>query len=208
MLFYYFPLIFPIFHSVTWETGEYFQKTKVKILIITYNRSISVDFQLYLVAPIIFLVFYYSPRFGVFWNILMIALGVFICLAPRLIWDIPHFYEFPRLASIWDFRGALIQYYYRADPHFVSYAFGMFCGYLIRQKPDLYFGGRIGEMFVWLTTASLTFYSMYWLHEFADPHYAVTKTEILLYLTFSKLMYLCGWFWFFYACATGRGGII
>ena len=137
----------------------------------------------------------------------MISVGIFIAIAPKIIWGIPHYYEFPEVESVFSMGNTIITYYWRSDPHWVSYAFGMFCGYLTRQKPDLYFGGRIGELFLWLTSFSLTLYSLYWVNDMWYPYYVLKTNEIVLFLAFCKLMYLCGWFWMIYACTTGRGGM-
>ena len=165
------------------------------------------DFQLYSLAPIVFIVYYYFPTIGIIWNFVLILVGVIISLAPKVIWGVPYIFEYPPNDSIWTTVRSVILYYWRIDSHIVSYVLGMFCGYLVRQKPDLYLGGRIGELFLWITCTALTIISMFWINNFWDPYYPLTETEVLLFLALAKIMYLCGWFWMIYACATGRGGM-
>ena len=160
-----------------------------------------------MLAPILFLVLHRFPKIGVFWNLLLVLIGIVICIIPRMILDIPFIYESMEFKSIWTTINLVRLYYWRADPHLVSYALGFFGGYLIRKKPNLYFGGRIGELFLWVVSSSLTLYSILWSNQFWKPYYHLTKTEVILFLAFCKLMYLCGWFWMIYACATGRGGM-
>ncbi|CAG2168595.1 unnamed protein product [Oppiella nova] len=91
------------------------------------------------------------------------------------------------------------------DSHLVSYAIGMLTGYVIRYKPNLYFGGRVGETILWITCTTSSFAAIYWINHFYDIYYPLTTTETLLMMAFSKPLYLLGWVWLFYACSTGRG---
>jgi hypothetical protein len=83
---------------------------------------------------------------------------------------------------------------------------GMLLGYLIRHKPNLYFGGRIGELLLWTISWFLTFFAIYWNKDLYNPYNNLSQTELLSWIAFSKLCYLCGWFFLLYFCATGRGG--
>ena len=141
------------------------------------------------------------------WTLLFLILGIVIAILPRVVWNIPYMFEqFEINTSLFRLVDLMVVYFLRADAHIVSYVLGMFCGYLIRQKPNLYFGGRIGEFILWVSTTAVTFASMYWWNHFFDLSKPISYTEVLLFLAFSKFTYLCGWFWLFYACATGRGG--
>jgi hypothetical protein len=44
----------------------------------------------------VFLVFYLSPKLALIWNIFLIIFGIFIALAPKIIFGIPHYYEFSK----------------------------------------------------------------------------------------------------------------
>ncbi|CAG2102301.1 unnamed protein product [Medioppia subpectinata] len=167
---------------------------------------ISSDFQLYLLAPIVFLVLYRWPRIGLVWNIVVILIGICIPLAQRLLFGVKHYFEFS-FDTLWSTQNSIILYYWRSDSHIVSYAIGILCGYLIRAKPNLYLGGRVGETFLWISCTTITLLSMYWNNYFFDPYYPLSLTEMLLFMAFSKPLYLLGWVWMFYACATGRGAI-
>ena len=125
-------------------------------------RTMSLDFHMYLLAPIIFLVLYYRPKFGVFWNLFLVLVAIFIALAPRIIWNIPHVFEYTKIDSFWTIGGLMQVYFFRTDSRAMGYVLGMFCGYLIRKKPNLYCGGSIGELFLWITCSALTFWSMDW----------------------------------------------
>ncbi|CAG2180159.1 unnamed protein product, partial [Oppiella nova] len=138
-------------------------------------RYISSDYQLFMLAPLIFL----SSR----WVMMYLLHNKVLC------------YTIGGLTRIW-----LVM-----QSHLVSYAIGMLTGYVIRYKPNLYFGGRVGETILWITCTTSTFAAIYWINHFYDVYYPLTTTETLLMMAFSKPLYLLGWVWLFYACSTGRG---
>ncbi len=62
-------------------------------------RYVATDFQLYLMAPIVFLLLYRSPKIGIIFNILVIILGMFIALAPKILFGIAHIFEYSKHES-------------------------------------------------------------------------------------------------------------
>ena len=171
------------------------------------TRYTSVDFQLRIVAPLMFLVIYKFPRFAIPWNVLFILLGVFIAIFSRVFLDKPFLTELYNMESLLIGIDVFFTYHWRPEQHFLSYVLGIFCGYCIRHKPGLRFGGRTLQMFFWVTTSALTFGSMYWFNNLLLIDYDLTMTEVIVFLAIGKITFLSGWFWLFYACATGRGGI-
>jgi hypothetical protein len=81
---------------------------------------------------------------------------------------------------------------------------GMLLGYLIRHKPNLYFGGQIGEFFIWIITWSLTFWAIYWNKDLFNTSTVLSQTELFSWIAFSKLCYLSGWCWLLYCCCTEK----
>ena len=138
---------------------------------------------------------------------LFILLGVFVSVYPRVILDLPYFTEAFIADSLWKITKLFLIYHWRPDQHFLSYVLGIFCGYCIRHKAGLSFGGRFLRAFFWVTTSTLTFGSMYWFNNLLLIDYDLTMTEVIVFLAIGKITFLSGWFWLFYACATGRGGI-
>ncbi|XP_054166927.1 nose resistant to fluoxetine protein 6-like [Oppia nitens] len=170
---------------------------------------VSAEFQIFLIAPVAFLVQYHYPRIAVWWGLFMsLGLGGYFLIAPKYIWDMPHFLELPNYISLWDMSRSVIQHYWKADTHICTYMLGILCGYLIRKKPNLYLGGRIGETLLWLTTWTLTMGSLYWTNLLLHKYYTHSNEEIFLFISLSKYMYTIGWFWAFYACATDRADFI
>ena len=163
---------------------------------------------MYLIAPAVFLILYYCPKYDIIWTLIFIIIGIFINIAPKLFWNIPHYFDYMPINSIWNYVNSFNVYYWRTESHLISYFLGIFCGHLIRRKPDLYLGGRIGETILWIVCPVISFMTMYWIHKLYDYEYPMTSLEMLMFLAFSKISFLVAWLWLFYACATGRGGII
>ncbi|CAG2116817.1 unnamed protein product, partial [Medioppia subpectinata] len=140
------------------NNGRYFIDISLST---SWQRYISSDYQLYILAPIVFLVLFRWPRIGLLWNIVVILIGIFIGVAPRVLFDIKHYFEY-QFDTLWSTQNSVILYYWRPDSHVVSYAIGILCGYLIREKPNLYLGGRVGEVFLWISCTTSTMLSIYW----------------------------------------------
>ena len=174
---------------------------------IQLSRYSAADFQLRLVSPIVFLIIYKFPRIAIPWSMFFIMLGVFISVFPRVFLDIPYITESYISDSIWFGLNQFIMYHWRPDQHFLSYVLGILCGFFIRHKAGLQFGGRFLQAVFWVTTSALTFGSMYWFNNLFLIGYDLTKTEVIVFLAIGKITFLSGWFWLFYACATGKGGI-
>jgi hypothetical protein len=91
------------------------------------------------------------------------------------------------------------------EQHTGSYILGILLGYLIKYKPNLYLGGRIGESFIWIITIVITFWGIIWNKDFMKFDYNLTQTELLFWIGLDKYMWTAFWFWVIYMGATGRG---
>ena len=153
-----------------------------------------------------FYTLYKSPNLGLLLTAGIIGLGSFICIVPKVFFDIPHYYELAKWKSLETGYASVKHHFYGTQQHLHTYAFGILTGYLIRKHPNLYFGGRIGELFLWVFSWWLTFYSMWWTRDWTSLSYVVDETELYIWQMFGKLMFIAGWSWLLYACGTGRGG--
>ena len=149
---------------------------------------------------------FHFPRLAIAWNLLWLLIGAFISMSPRLIWNIPYIFEFYDRHSLWTVFKICVLYHMRTDQHIVSYVFGIFCAYLIKTRPKAYLGGRVGELVIWLLTWGTTLLSQYWFAHFWITDYHISYVESLTFLALGRILYLNGYFWLIYACATGRGG--
>jgi hypothetical protein len=136
----------------------------------------------------------------------MIPIGIFCSVAPKVIFDIPHYLEFEKFENVHDASRAFGHHYYEFHQHITSYVVGFLVGYSIRKKPNLYLGGRIGELFIWVVSWGLTFWSMWWHRDWLKTDYIIGDTNLFLWMLFGKLCFVSGWAWTIYACSTGRGG--
>ena len=163
--------------------------------------------QLYLIAPIVILVLYYCPKVGIVWNILVVVLGSLLALAPKMLYGIPHLFDMIDIPTFTESAKTVSHNYFGIEQHFQLYMLGILVGYLIKRHPKAYLGGRIGELFIWLATWSLTTYAIFWHRNYYNyAEYRVTEIEVINWIAFSKVCYAAGWCWAFYACVTGRAG--
>jgi len=83
-------------------------------------------------------------------------MGSFFALSPKILFGIPHFWEYDKFRLLSECMQTARHHFYGIEQHAGSYVLGMFLGYLVRYKPNLYFGGRIGESIIWIMTTIIT----------------------------------------------------
>lgn len=83
--------------------------------------------------------------------------------------------------------------------------------------PNLYLGGRVGEIILWFIFPGLTIFGFHWTQSLMKVDINIenfsindvsTELEVYLNLTLGKLFYCLGFLWIFYMCSTGRAGIL
>ena len=136
-------------------------------------------------------------------------LGSVIALAPKLLLGIPHFFETLGTTNLDIMAKIVTHQYWGIEAHVQLYVVGILLGYLIKRHSNLFLGGIYGEVAIWLSTWALTFYAIFWHRNYLNlAEYTVSQTEIINWIAFSKVCYAAGWFWTFYACCTGRAGML
>jgi hypothetical protein len=168
---------------------------------------LSADFQIRLISPIILLVMYKYPKAAIQWALTWTALGFIAPVIIRVVTDMPYPLETFKKEYLWQMSDSFLFYYNRTDVRFFPYMAGVLCSYFINRKPNTYLGGRVVEALIWFLTWFATFASMIWGNQIWQWDYSVGYVESLIFMSFSKLMHISGWFWLTYACATGRGGL-
>jgi len=168
-------------------------------------RFTSAEFQVFAFAPIVFLIFYNKPKIGLILTPLLLLMGSFVALAPKIIFGIPHFFEYKQFRIPSELMQSLRHHFLGVEQHTGSYILGILLGYLIKYKPNLYLGGRIGESFIWIITIVITFWGIIWNKDFMKFDYNLTQTELLFWIGLDKYMWTAFWFWIIYMGATGRG---
>ena len=128
----------------------------------------------------------------------------------RIVMNWPHVYEFFRHENLQELLIGMSAHYWWPINYLQTYIVGIMIAYLVRHKPNIYLGGRIGELFIWITTAFISFGLMYWQRNFVVANYpfeALNGYELHIYLLVHKLIYLPWFAWLIFACCTGRGGL-
>lgn len=170
-------------------------------------RYASADFQLYVLAPIAFLWLYKRPKWGLIWNLILLFIGMSIIPFTIYVIDVPHLWPAFKSETIEHIQLSWQKHYWSAQPYIQTYIIGILTAYAVRRHPNVYLGGRVGELFLWLASIGSTFGVMWWQKDFIDFDYkyeGLFGYEAHVYYLFHKLLYLSGFVWLFYACATGR----
>ena len=152
-----------------------------------------------------FLVILNYPRMAMTWTLIWICLGAFISTIPRIFFDIPYFMEIFDSDSLYKTFNLVTIYYFRSDQHIVSYVMGILCALVINKYRSIKLNGYLVFM-LWVVTSLSSLLSQYWFSHFWLQDYDISYTEAILFLAFGKILFLIGYFWLFFACATNRGG--
>lgn len=179
------------------------------------------DMQFYIVAPAILYAFYRYDRrymntkyryYGVF---LLTFGGCLISVSIRMI-----------LISVENLPGAVVGLLKENSPYngkdrldylfskpwarINPYLIGLLLGYVLSRKMKITFHKMILYTFGWIIAFGLGYAVVYGLYEsaFKDPSKFLSKTENLLYGSFSAFCWSLAAAWVIYACETGHGGLI
>ncbi|XP_054166939.1 nose resistant to fluoxetine protein 6-like [Oppia nitens] len=179
----------------------------IQCLGITWYSSL--DFQLYALAPIAFLVLYKYPRFGLIWLFILLIFGILLPIFNHQILEMPHVYQVITWPDTVQAIDGFARHYWQPFNYIQTYIIGMITAYAVRYHPKAYLGGRIGHMFIWIFTICMTFSILYWQRNFVMPGYLAINFndyEMPLYLLLGKPIYMLSFVWLVYSCSTGRGG--
>ncbi|XP_028175889.1 nose resistant to fluoxetine protein 6-like [Ostrinia furnacalis] len=171
---------------------------------------LSVDTQLFLVAPIFIYALWRWRRAGPILLGLSIAVSVAVTaiitykddLDPTLM---IYAKEFTDLISNYYFHKAYIKTYMKMTTYFM----GLLTGYILhRVQTENYEFTRLLKVFGWITNIILGTVTMFLVSIFYQDWYAYNNIESAAYASLSKLSWGIANGWLIIACATGNGGIL
>ena len=174
---------------------------------VCHLRYASADFQLYALSPIAFLLLFKRPKLGIFWNLILLAFGMAVVPFTVYVLGVPHVWPAFTANDIENVQLSWQRHYWGTQSYVQTYIVGFLVAYAIQRHPNINFGGRYGELCIWFATIGSTIGLMWWQKDFLDFGYAyggLFGYEAPIYYTFHKPLYLAGFCWLFYACATGR----
>lgn len=175
------------------------------------KRYASADFQLYALSPIAFLVLYKIPKIGIIWNLILLLVGMSVIPITRYVFGVNYMFDALAADNIINTQLSWQRHYWAFQPYIQTYVIGILVAYAVRHKPRVYLGGRIGELCIWIITCGMTCGILWWQKDYADVSYKYERLfgyEKSVYLIFHKVIYLSGFSWLIYACATQRAGYI
>jgi len=148
-----------------------------------------------------------SPIKAIFYNIFCVLIGCAICTIPKLVFGIRTPYEIVDMSSFQEVKNSLMQYWMGVHQHISTFSIGILVGYLIKHKPNLNFGGKFGELLIWILAPICTVLAIVWNEKFSYIETKTTHLENMIWIAFGKVLWSLGFAWILYSCCTGRGGI-
>jgi hypothetical protein len=150
-----------------------------------------------------FLPLYSKPMLGIILSIFGIIFGIIASIIPKLL-GINFLFEWRSFETLDKLNDAVHWNFTGSNVHFAPYACGILLGYIIRKKPNIYLGGKIGESIIWIICGSMSVWAYFWHSNWfvEEP----SQMNMFLHMAFGKLMWVAGLGWIIFACSTGRAG--
>ncbi|CAG2102495.1 unnamed protein product [Medioppia subpectinata] len=177
--------------------------SSVQCMTITWYSSM--DFQLYAMAPIAFILLYRYGRRGVYMVIGLLLVAIGLPVFYKFVMGHIHVYEIISHTNAREIMLGWKTHYWGPINYVQTFIIGMLLSCAVRYRPDIYLGGTIGHLILWFGTACITLGHMYWQRRMIMPGFQYAEGEQLLYLIIHKPVYLAWFAWLIYATSTGRG---
>lgn len=160
-----------------------------------------------MLAPSILLVLFRRPKIGILLNIAVIIFGIFLNVSPKLILNIPSYFEFKNIQTFESLIKSLDYYQMNTTQYVGSFTLGMLTGFFIVKHPKAYVGGSFVEIF--LNTISLFSITcmVFWSNMLSAIDGTTTELNMLLYFSFAKFIWSLSFAWLLFVWCTGRSGI-
>ncbi len=160
-----------------------------------------------MLAPSILLVLFRRPKIGILLNIAVIIFGIFLNVSPKLILNIPSYFELKNIQTFESLIKSLDYYQMNTTQYVGSFTLGMLTGFFIVKHPKAYVGGSFVEIF--LNTISLFSITcmVFWSNVLSAIDGTTTELNMLLYFTFAKFIWSLSFAWLLFVWCTGRSGI-
>ncbi len=132
--------------------------------------------------------------------------GIFLNISPKIIFQIPTYVEFKNIPTIKSLVKSFVYFEFNTLQYVSSFTLGLLSGYFVIKQPKISIGGPIIEN--GLNIIALVFISciIYWSDTMCKINQIVSEKNILLYFTFSKLIWSLSFTWILFVCCTGRSG--
>ncbi len=168
---------------------------------------LSASFQLYLIAPIMFVPLYKWPKFGITLNIIILLFSIFLNISPKFIINYLHFYEPTRVTSIRASLTVNSNYQLNTFHYVCTFSIGTLTGYMLRKHPNIYIGGPIVERILTFIAFAIIPLMYIWNNSFWILNDSAPEISVAFYIAFAKFFWGLSFAWIWFACCTGRAGL-
>ncbi len=158
---------------------------------------ISTLFQLHLIAPIFILYSIHYPSVGVTLSIIAIIISRSIAVYPLFV----NLNQNSINTLTIDKIKAEILNDASINTHLTNFLIGTITAFLIVKKPNIYLGGKWAEILLWILCPAITIASVVWSEQFD-----ILEQNSMLFIAFSRILWLLGFVWIFYYCCTHSCG--
>ncbi len=138
---------------------------------------------------------------------ILIIIGCFLSIVPKLFYGFniaP--YEASTMNSVLEIRHSLLHYLGSTQQNISTFIIGLIVGYLIRKKPNLNTGGKLGNLILWITLPLLPPIASYWSESFKASEGEFSQLSFIMWFLSGRVMWSLGYGWIVFACCTKRGG--
>lgn len=155
----------------------------------------------------------YRSKYAIYLAVLAILTGCGLSIGHLEIKGVPFMNQISKMKSITEDGFYSIFYTWPFIHHISTFSFGILVGYLIRFRPNIPLGGRVGEFLLTVSFTMMSVLGFYWTQNMLKSSDTVSSLdhsgstfEVYLNITVGKLMFCSGFLWFFYYCCTKRWG--
>ena len=162
---------------------------------------VSALFQLHIIIPIFVIIYYKNPKIGLYLACGGIAVGMFLSVAPTLIFGILPQVQYLQIESYEQLFKSFTWYHLSTTQYIVSFLVGVTGGFFLRKNLNLPIEY---EVIGWVSSifAIITVYM--WSNTFWKPQKSAALFSVLLWFTFGKLAFALALTWIFFCLCTGR----
>lgn len=170
------------------------------------SATFSALFQLEIFAPILLLTLNFK-RFGFVFLIFLAIIGCYLSIIRKLFFGLniaP--FEVSNMNSVQDIRHSFLHYLGSTEQNISTFIIGLIYGFLIRKRPNLNTGGRIGNLILWIVLLSLPPIASYWSEGFKALKGGFSQFSFIMWFLSGRAMWALGYGWIIFACCTKRAG--
>lgn len=163
--------------------------------------------QLHIISPLVIVSYFYKPKLGLSLNIMAIIIGLYSSIAPKHLYAIETYFEMRQSENFESIMNSYKYFHISTNQYLTNFFCGTLFGYLLYAKPNLNFGGKSVERFLWVMLVAIIALTVSWNNSmFTISEMGSSQWSIYLYFSVGKLIWglACGWG--FYASCTDRSG--